>query len=230
VGTSVLVLIANFHGYLDARKTEWSSIEERTREYRDVLARAGIDDVHETADFYMSGEYFRALVELSAGLPLRDVVEAGAGTLATPVNDASVADALYVATQVLDAAFLDVDGLICGMDESPIYRFGLPLLASRTARSYEGLFLPMCPGLTKAEMHASDDTANKLLLFEPQESMRPKLSAYVARFDSELGSPLGEYLQTVVAPLAGIQIEAGRGDGSALLAALLEVQSVLTSR
>jgi hypothetical protein len=87
----------------------------------------------------------------------------------------------------------------------------------------------MCPGLTADEMHASDPDENKLLLFEPRDSLDAKLTAYGSRFDSEAESPLGSYLQQVVAPLTegGLAADPGAPDRY-LLDAITGVQRELS--
>jgi tryptophanyl-tRNA synthetase len=182
-GAATVVLVANYHGHLDASKSAWEEIGARTAEYRNVLTRAGFGgQLVETSEFYGSEAYSRDLYRLSPRLSLATLRKAGHGTLGR-ADDDNLGNALYVATQILDPWFLQADLVLCGVDESPIYRLGLPTLQAATGFGCTGLYLPMCPGLHAAEMHASDAADNKILLFEDEPAVRAKLQAAPASTD-----------------------------------------------
>jgi tyrosyl-tRNA synthetase len=198
-GAGIVVLIANYHGYLDASKSSWEDLESRTAQYRDTFTRAGFGShLMETSQFYGSEKYSAELYRISPVLSLTALRDAGRGTLERAGDD-SLANALYVATQILDPYFLQADLVLSGVDESPIYRLGLPMLRAATGFECAGAYLPMCPGLYAAEMHASDAPENKVLLFSDETTLTAQLA----------GAPdgrarLARYLADFVYPLAGL--------------------------
>ncbi len=196
----VILLVANYHGYLDSNKAKWEAIDDRTRYYKEVFARAGFPRQLETKEFYRSSDYIEALFRLSALCRVGDSLSAGQGTLRAASEAASVADLLYVTTQVLDVHFLRVNLVICGMDEAPIYRYGLPLLREHFGWQCAHIYLPLCPGITDAEMHASDAIENKILLSDSANDVRAKVQMHCARSRT---APLFEFCVRTLLPLAG---------------------------
>ncbi len=200
-GAEVVLLVANYHGYLDSNKARWEAIDERTRYYRQVFARAGFSTPVETKDFYRSADYIEALFRLSGNCRVRDALSAGQGTLRAAPEAASVSDLLYVATQILDVHFLRVNVVTCGLDESPIYRYGLPLLQEHFKWRCSHIYLPPCPGVVATEMHASDGAENKILLSDAPDAVLRKVEVHCAR--SVKVSPLLEFCARTLLPLAG---------------------------
>lgn len=200
-GAEVILLVANYHGYLDSNKAKWEAIDRRTLYYKQVFTRAGFPTPLETKDFYRSADYIESLFRFSGLCRVRDALLAGQGTLRATPETASVSDLLYVATQVLDVHFLRVNLVTCGMDESSIYRYGLPLLQEHFGWRCSHIYLPPCPGIIAAEMHASDGAQNKILLSDTPDAVREKIEIHCAR--SRTASPLLEFCVRTLFPLAG---------------------------
>lgn len=202
LGSSPVVLLANIHGYWDSQKSAWGEIERRSANYRRWLRLAGLDVSVETNTFYLTAEYMAAIYEISARLPLRDILHAGRTTLKCPPGQRTLGEALYVATQVLDVRFLSVDAVLCGQDEADIYRFGLPLLHTEYGHIATGLFLPMCPGIQATEMHSSDSPSNKIAVTDSPRTVQNKVQEH---FRQSTGiPPLAQYACSTLFPLAGI--------------------------
>lgn len=205
-GTECIALIANYHAFLDARKTEWPALQARSDRYRSVFEAAGLELVLESRQTCMEPAYLEALFRISQRLPLLATLRSGETTLAAgegaDLHGRTVADALYLATQILDVEWFELDAVLCGEDEAPIYRFGLPHVDEGRALSCRHATLPMCPGVLGPEMHSSDAAANKICLSDPPERVVARLAAHAAHHELPLWqSPLGSYLRGVVAPL-----------------------------
>ena len=212
----MILLVANYHGYLDSNKAKWEAIDERTRYYKQVFSRAGFPALLETRDFYRSADYIEALFRFSGRCRVRETLSAGQGTLRAAQETASVSDLLYVATQILDVHFLRVSLVTCGMDESPIYRYGLPLLLDQFGWKCSHIFLPPCPGIIAAEMHASDGAENKILLSDTPQAVREKFEMHFAR--SRTASPLFDFCVRTLFPLSSIsRVTKGNGLPGAIL-------------
>jgi len=221
-GTEPVLLVANYHGYLDTGKSGWAELEARSQDYARTVRRAGLGDaVIFSRDAYRSSGYFEALLRLSPALVLGRALEA-AGTTLGPDRAAPVlSEALYVATQVLDPWFLKCDAVLCGMDEQPLYEYGLPLLAATFQFPCLGLYLPMCPGLASAEMHASSPSSNMIELFMSLDGIRACLEQAVRTDPARLIRWDG-YARTVLWPLlAAIDPALAKPPGSAGIAAVL---------
>lgn len=212
-GAEIILLLANYHGYLDSTKTKWENIDERTHYYKQVLMRAGFPTIIETKNFYLTNKYIEALFHFSQLCRIQSTLLSGQGTLRSPPELASVSDLIYVTTQVLDVHFLQANLVICGIDESPIYRYGLPLLQEQLNWKCSHIYLPMCPGVTAVEMHASDDDDNKILLSDTPEEVQAKIELHCT-LTNNTPSPLLEYCTRTLFPLAG------REDLSELLSTL----------
>lgn len=205
-GCRPILLVANFHAYLDRGKATWERLDENTAAYRRAFSPFGIE-ILETRAFYLEPSYTTDLLRFSAHVGVAELLKAAMTTVASgAVADASVAEVIYGLTQILDLHVLQVDLVISGMDEADIYRFGLPLVRDCFGRDVRHLYLPMCPGLGTAEMHASQADANKILLDESADGIARKLAAH-RRAGGRL-EPLAAYCHRFLLPLAGMTAEA----------------------
>lgn len=200
-GAEVSLLIANYHGYLDSGKTQWNELEERTLYYKETFRNAGFNSVLETKELYSNDEYVESLFRFSAYCDLHGLLAAGQGTLRALPENALASDVLYIITQILDAQLLQANLVVCGMDESPIYRYGLPILTKQLGQHFSYAYMPQCPGILAPEMHASDGAANKILLSDTPQSVQEKIEAHCA--SRKAPPPLAEFCIKTLFPLAG---------------------------
>ncbi|MGA2083553.1 MAG: hypothetical protein ABSH53_23530 [Holophaga sp.] len=213
-GSVPVVLIADYHGYLDAGKAAWPRLAALSNEYARTVTRAGLgDSLVFTREAYARPGYLEALFRLSPAVGLDKALRTGATTLGFGRSASSLSEALYVATQVIDPWFFGCDAVLCGADERPIYDFGLELLAREWQFHCKGVFLPMCPGLISADMHASDPPANRMDLFLPLDQVRGRLEQVAALAPGQF-LRLSEYSRTVLCPLAvalgaSVRVECG---------------------
>ncbi len=196
----VSLLIANYHAYLDSRKSEWRDLDERTQCYRTVFARVGLANIIESKHFYMSASYIERLFQLSSFCRLDHAIAAGRGTLRSSAEETSVADAIYIATQLVDIIFLRIGTVLCGFDEAPIYSYGLPLLSREFEHQCSHIYVPSCPGVLLDEMHASDDPSNKIELEDTPARVLEQVEVHCAHYGRE--SPLEQYCIRTLFPLA----------------------------
>jgi len=178
-GIRVIIFIGDFHAYFDDCKTEFGEISDRNVYYREVFYKFGFQEseVISANDIYLKSDYVNLLFKFSNYLPYSDLLEYAGVTLRHHSDkDYRFGDLLYVATQILDIEFFDVDLLLCGTDESGIYKLGLPILKRYSGREVDYFYLKMFPGVISKEMHASDDERNKISVHESLDSITMKLN------------------------------------------------------
>jgi tyrosyl-tRNA synthetase len=202
LGSTIVPLIANWHGYLDSRKTEWAEIEERTRHYRRWFESVGFPDAVETSAFYTKADYVELLFKASPFFKLEECLDACATTVKAPRKEQTAAEIIYTITQIIDILYLDIDCALCGEDEAPIYEYGLPVLARELGHACGGAYVRLAPGLIQNEMHASTGKMNKMTLSDSAASLREKIAGHLRGHPATAGSPpLLEFLAGPVAEL-----------------------------
>jgi len=62
-GSNVICLIANYHAYLDSKRTDWEKIESRTKHYKGFLRAYNLGDtVIESKDEYIKKSYIEGFL------------------------------------------------------------------------------------------------------------------------------------------------------------------------
>lgn len=180
-GTEVICLNANYHSYLDSIKTEWDAITDRTKYYNLFFEAFDLDtNVIESKKVYIKKSYIEGFFRFSNNLPSEKLKLWGRRTLRRSINkDYTLGDFIYVGTQIFDVIYFDLDLLLCGEDESDIYRYSLPLLQDLSKKKYFHIYVPMIPGIYKDEMHASDDDSNKIVVHDNIETIKEKIEIYI---------------------------------------------------
>jgi tyrosyl-tRNA synthetase len=203
-GTASVVVVADYHAYLDSEKSRWSELDDRAEQYTRVLQAAGFSDVIRTRESYSDPAYFAGLMKLSKHFGVERCLQSGTDTFG--VNGRSAAEVLYVLTQVYDLSYFGVDSVACGLDESDIYRMGAPILAGYESVNRQQWYLPMCPGLIKREMHASDSGNNKILVTDEPDVLTKKLRHHEeARASGGVDVSMFDYLDKFLFPLYGME-------------------------
>jgi len=199
-GAEIIILLANYHGYLDSTKAQWNALSKKTNEYKQDLKAINLAGTIEAKDFYGKPEYIEKLFFLSEHCQVKKILEAGIGTLKKRVEEANASSVIYVLTQILDIGYLESDIVVCGLDESPVYRLGIPIMDKYMNWNSNYIYMPMVPGITELEMHASDSRSNKINLIDTQKKILEKLNS---QHRKEFGHvPLIDHYNNVLVPLA----------------------------
>lgn len=201
LGSEPLILIANYHGYLDSEKTEWTNIDHRTKLYKDTFSEVGFDNTIETKNVYSDPNYLVEVFKISKFFNVEDLHKAGITTLTERMGCLTLAELLYVAAQILDIKIFGVDAVMCGLDEADIYRYGIPIIENAYSISVDWFYLNLCPGLNQCEMHCTDDNDNKILFFEEQRDAKKKVELHLSLIGVE-NSKLLDYFLDFFMPLA----------------------------
>lgn len=202
-GIESVVVVADYHAYLDSEKSQWNELDDRAEQYSRVLQAAGFSDVIRTREGYSDPGYFAGMMKLSKHFGVEKCLQSGTDTFG--VNGRSAAEVLYVLTQVYDLSYFRVDSVACGLDESDIYRMGAPILAQYESVQRQQWYLPMCPGLLNREMHASDSPNNKILVTDEPDVLTKKLGWHAElRANGGVEVSMFDYLDTFLFPLYGM--------------------------
>jgi tyrosyl-tRNA synthetase len=178
IGYKIIIFIGDYHGYLDSEKTEYSKIDERSQRYLSFFTRLGFsqDDILFAKKEYKEPQYIDELFKFSKYVELNKSLHFAERTLKSyETKETSLADGLYVLTQILDLEYFNVNLVLSGIDEAGIYRLGIPIIEKRYNRKVDYCYFPMMRGVYAEEMHSSNNEDNKILIFENKESMIPKL-------------------------------------------------------
>ncbi len=174
----IMILIADYHGYLDSEKTLFSQIEERTQRYYHFFKRLGFSDqdIVFAKDEYLKSSYINSLFLFSRSLKLNESLKCAKKTLKSFIKkNFHVSDVLYVLTQVFDLEYFQVDLVLSGIDESGVYKFGIPIIEKKNKKKINTIYFPMIKGVFEKEMHSSDCDDNKINIFEDFESVLNKI-------------------------------------------------------
>lgn len=180
-GTKIICLNANYHSYLDSQKTDWEKINERTKHYNSFFEGFDLDkNIIESKQEYIKKSYIENFFRFSNNIPAEKLKVWAGRTLRSSIEDNyKLSDYLYVGMQIYDVIYFDVDLILCGDDESRIYKYSFPFLEELSNKNYHYIYVPMIPGIYKDEMHASDDVANKIIVFDKTDDMEEKIKIYL---------------------------------------------------
>lgn len=210
-GTKVILPIADYHAYMDSEKTKWEELSNKTHYYLNVLEGFGFKKEREMvvlSEIYTQKSYIEGFYQFSRKLPGEDLIKYAGTTLkSNSTKDYRFSDFLYVATQIYDIIYFDIDFVLSGQDESGIYRLGLPI----TDKVGNKTFFAYCPnnhGLYKKEMHASDDKSNNITVHDELDTITEKIEVYLQRCLRINTKPILIYrLENSIFPLFNIKQE-----------------------
>jgi len=178
IGYRIIIFIGDYHGYLDSEKTEFSKIEERSKNYFLFFTRLGFnsDDILFAKIEYKNPKYIDELFKFSKYIKLNESLKYAERTLKSfETDDTTLADGLYVLTQILDLEYFNVNLVLSGLDEAGIYKLGIPIIEEQFNRKIDFFYFPMVKGVNEDEMHSSNNEENKILIFEKAENIISKL-------------------------------------------------------
>lgn len=203
-GTNLILLIADYHAYMDSEKTRWRELSEKTHYYYNFFEAFGfkketvvLSNVY-TRKFYVDNFY-----RFSRNLPTEDLIKYAGTTLKCYfTKDYRFSDFLYVATQVYDVFYFDADLILSGLDESGIYKLGLPIVDKIRGKETFYTYFPLIPGIYKEEMHASDDKSNIIVVHEEIDIIKEKIRSYLHHcLDMKIKPTLIYMIEDFILPL-----------------------------
>ena len=210
VGGKGIVLIADWHAYLDDRKTPWESMEKRSKYYylaiKEFLRQfIDLDNVkfvfgHE---FQRTPEYTEDLIRASGLVTVKRAIRAASEVVRIKDNP-HVSELLYPIMQCLDVKHLGVDMAIGGIDQRHIYALAREILPEVGYKKGVYAFTPLITALTgpREKMSASKPNTT-ITIHDTAETIQRKLRKAYCPWGKEKSNPILELYRYVVFPLFG---------------------------
>lgn len=210
LGSNIIILIADYHAYLDSEKTKWPHLKSKTRDQYNLFKAFGFEkETVILSKIYCRRYHIDNFYRFSRTLPTNALIEYANTTLqAYFTEDYKFSDFLYVATQIYDIDYFDVDLVLSGKDECGIYKLGLPIIDNKQNKKRFFAYIPLIPGIEKEEMHASDDESNKIVLYEEIDNVKEKIKKYLNHsFDKNSKPTLIYMIVEFILPLFDVKVD-----------------------
>jgi len=207
VGGKGKVLIADWHAYLDDRKTPWEEMSVRAKYCKLVLKtffkQFGYDvDFVFGHTFQRKSEYMEDLVRASAFVTVKRAVRAGSEVVRMSDNP-HVSELIYPIMQCLDVKHLKVDLALGGIDQRHIYALGREILPKLSYKPGVYVFTPLITGLKGKESKMSASKPETAIIFhDSDEKIEEKIRSAYCPVEKD-NNPVLELFKFVVFPLFG---------------------------
>lgn len=166
LGGEGTILLADYHAYLDDRKTSFEQMELRSKYYEESI-RGILGPAAKKLKFVRGSEYQHEMdyvedVYKISGRVTTTRAKRAASEVVRMKGDAKVSELLYPLLQILDVKYLEADLTISGIDQRSIYMLGRELLEGVGFQKGSYIFMPLLPSLKGggAKMSASDPTSH----------------------------------------------------------------------
>lgn len=208
IGGKGKILIADWHAYLDDRKTPWESMEKRSKYYYlAIKAFLGqfidVDDVkfvfgHE---FQRTPEYEEDLIRASGLVTVKRAIRAASEVVRLKENP-HVSELIYPIMQCLDVKYLNVDMAIGGVDQRHIYALAREILPQMGYKKGVYAFTPIITSLTGPGNKMSASKPNTTItIHDTFEAIKQKLRSAYCPWGTEESNPILELYRYIVFPL-----------------------------
>ncbi|MEM2143371.1 MAG: tyrosine--tRNA ligase [Candidatus Thorarchaeota archaeon] len=208
VGGKGTVLIADYHAYLDDRKTPFELMDLRSR-YYEMCIRALLGPYADRIRFVRGSSYQhkRDYVEdlyLVAGLVTAVRAKRAATEVVRMKEEAKVSELLYPLLQILDVKYLKADITVGGTDQRKIYMLGREVLPEIGFKSGSYLFTPLLPSLRGggSKMSASDPLSH-IRVTDPPDDIRTKIDKAYCPQGSVDQNPITSTAKLIIFPRTG---------------------------
>ncbi|MHA2084206.1 MAG: tyrosine--tRNA ligase, partial [Candidatus Thorarchaeota archaeon] len=132
IGGNGTILIADYHAYLDDRKTSFEQMELRSKYYEECIRGVLGPQVKKLkfvrgSTYQHEKDYVEDLYKISGKVTTTRAKRA-ASEVVRMRGDAKVSELLYPLLQILDVKYLEADITVGGIDQRNIYMLGRELL------------------------------------------------------------------------------------------------------
>ncbi len=180
-GGKATVLIADYHAYLDDRKTPWEEMEVRS-EYVEVCLRKILKEEYREkvkfvrgSGFQTSEDYVRDTLKLSGMVSVKRAMRA-ASEVVRFGESPKVSGLIYPIMQNVDVKYLEADVALGGIDQRHIYMLGREILEEVGWKRPVCLFTPLITSLRGPEEKMSASKPETcVIVHESEESIRKKI-------------------------------------------------------
>ncbi|MCF7798879.1 tyrosine--tRNA ligase [Candidatus Woesearchaeota archaeon] len=182
-GSTVIILFADIHAFLDNMKSSLEQLEYRTTYYefiiKEILKSVGADISKLTfvkgSDFQFDKDYTFDMYKLSSLTSTRDATRAGAEVV-KQIETPKLSGLLYPILQALDEIYLKVDAQFGGLDQRKIFMFAREFLPQIGYTKQIHLMNPMIGGLSAGGKMSSSDSNSKVDILDDEKIVKKKLN------------------------------------------------------
>ncbi|MHA2375932.1 MAG: tyrosine--tRNA ligase [Candidatus Thorarchaeota archaeon] len=208
IGGNGTILIADYHAYLDDRKTSFEQMELRSKYYEECIRGVLGPQVKKLkfvrgSTYQHEKDYVEDLYKISGKVTTTRAKRA-ASEVVRMRGDAKVSELLYPLLQILDVKYLEADITVGGIDQRNIYMLGRELLETIEYQKGAYIFMPLLPSLKGggSKMSASDPLSHIRVTDNPESIKSTIKKAYCPAGDLEL-NPITSTVRSIIFPRLG---------------------------
>lgn len=208
-GGEAIILIADYHAYLDDQKTPWEKIENRAtycqrcieltlKDYLDKI------EIVRGSTYQTKKEYVEDVFKAAAWVTIERAKRAASQVCR--MRKPKVSELLYPIMQVIDVKALGVDMAIGGIDQRHIYMLGRDVIFPKLGLKPEiDIFTPLIASLRKTEEKMSSSIpGSHIKVHDSPETIITLVSkAYCPPAVSEK-NPIIDIAKHIIFPLRGL--------------------------
>jgi len=208
VGGKGTILIADYHAYLDDRKTPWEEMRLRA-EYIETCVRLVLGNKAEKvrfvrgSEFQLSKEYVEDVIKLTGIVTVKRAIRA-ASEVVRITESPSVSCLLYPIMQNVDVKYLKADIALGGIDQRHIYALGREILEKVGWKKPICMFTPLITSLRGpgVKMSASKPETH-ISIHESQKSLKEKIRKAFCPPKEVNNNPIMDILKLLLFPMFG---------------------------
>lgn len=182
-GCEVTILFADLHAYLDNMKSNWETLEHKTKYYEFLIKEMlkSIDVPLEKlkfikgTDYQLSKKYTLDVYKMTAIMTTKGAQHAGAEVV-KQVDNPKLSGLLYPILQALDEEYLDVDIQFGGIDQRKIFMLSRDYLSKIGYQKRAYLMSPLIPGLGESGKMSSSEPNSKIDFADTDKQIRKKIN------------------------------------------------------
>jgi len=203
--TSLLVLLADLHGYLDNMKAPLELVEHRAKYYeriiKSLLRAVGVDisrlEFVLGSSYQLGKEYTMDRFKLE-GVTRISVAQKAGAEVVKQTDDPTLGGLIYPLMQALDEQYLDVDAQFGGVDQRKIFTFAIENLPRIGYKTRAHLMNTMVPGLGEAIKMSASDPDSKIDLLDGEKAVEKKLKKAVCAPTKVEGNGVIAFVEHVI--------------------------------
>lgn len=213
IGGKATILIADYHAYLDDRKTPWEEMQIRTK-YYEICLKKVLEKYEDKIKFVYGSsyqtekEYIEDLFKLAGLVSVKRAVRA-ASEVVRMREDPLISSLLYPIMQNLDVKYLNADIALGGIDQRHVYMLGREIIENVGYKKFISIFTPLITSLKGpgVKMSASIPETH-IKIHEDENSLLKKINNAYCPAREINGNPIIEISKYLLFPYFGkIKIE-----------------------
>ncbi len=208
LGGKATVLIADYHAYLDDKKTTWNEMELKG-EYYETILRLILKEYEEDISFVRgssyqtSKEYVEDVFKLSA-LVSTNRARRAASEVVRMTKAPSVSSLLYPIMQNVDVKHLKAHVVVGGLDQRSIYALGREIIENIGYQKFVSIFTPLITSLKGSEVKMSASMPDtRITAHEELSELRRKINKAFCPAGALEGNPIIDIIQFIIFPFFG---------------------------